>query len=509
MASTLSRRSRRAETTAAGDHCRPRSASNRPWRPERRDLIRLAAASMGASLTGGFPAAAVAAPSGQSIRRSQKPLRAAFSNIGLQVTWCTQGKQAAEFWGKLFNVDITWFDGGLSVTRQRAALEEIASRDWDFVAIQAVEIDTLAAPVNRLIEAGIPVIDMDTLIAPLDQIAVHTFLAPDNEFMGAVVTQALAEAIDGTGTIIMTQGALGHTGAQGRARGFQSVIARYPNIEVLSTEPADWDAAKAAQLWESYLSTYSHIDAAFFHNDDMALAAVEVMKARNRTDIRVGGVDAMPPAIHAVLGWPHARDRAELLLPHSWGRDRRARGGRACPEEGACGPAKADSHRRTGRHPGECTGPVVDARSLSDLNPVLACVVTEPLMWGRASALPNRTHVGQGVSLQSKYACGAGLQPCKPYARAGLNRATYSLSSRRAAPRTNRRSGPVTSRRSSTRTGRGRPAAEPGVPNHDCSVSTGASRSSSIMPTRWTHPIVQYGAHDLTVEYSRARSSTE
>ena len=200
MASTLSRRSRRAETTAAGDDCRPRSASNRPWRPERRDLMRLAAASMGASLTGGFSAAAVAAPSGQSIRRSQKPLRAAFSNIGLQVTWCTQGKQAAEFWGKLFNVDVTWFDGGLSVTRQRAALEEIASRDWDIVAIQAVEIDTLAAPVNRLIEAGIPVIDMDTLIAPLDQIGVHTFLAPDNEFMGAVVTQALVEAIDGTGT---------------------------------------------------------------------------------------------------------------------------------------------------------------------------------------------------------------------------------------------------------------------------------------------------------------------
>ena len=301
MASTLSGRSRRSETTAAGDDRRQGSASNRPWRPKRRDVIRLAAASMGASLTGGFHAAAVAAPTGESIRRSQKPLRAAFSNIGLQVTWCTQGKQAAEFWGKLFNVDVTWFDGGLSATQQRAALEEIASRDWDFVAIQAVEIDTLAAPVNRLIQAGIPVIDMDTLIAPLDQIAVHTFLAPDNKFMGAVVTQALVDAIGGTGTIIMTQGALGHTGAQGRARGFESVIARHPTIEVLSTEPADWDPAKAAQLWESYLTRYSHISAAFFHNDDMALAALEVMKARNRTEIRVGGVDAMPPAIHAVL----------------------------------------------------------------------------------------------------------------------------------------------------------------------------------------------------------------
>src|SRR5262249_24444899 len=85
-------------------------------------------------------------------------------------------------------------------------------------------IGTLAAPVNKIIEAGIPVVDMDTLIAPLDTINVLTFLAPDNEFMGASVTQALVSAINGEGTIVMTQGALGYTGAQGRARGFKSVV---------------------------------------------------------------------------------------------------------------------------------------------------------------------------------------------------------------------------------------------------------------------------------------------
>ena len=99
----------------------------------------------------------------------------------------------------------------------------------------------------------------------------------------------------------MTQGTLGHTGAQGRARGFESVIARYPNIEVLSTEPADWDVAKAAALWEKHLSTFPNISAAFFHNDDMALAAASVMQALNRTEILIGGVDAMPPAVQAVL----------------------------------------------------------------------------------------------------------------------------------------------------------------------------------------------------------------
>jgi len=69
---------------------------------------------------------------------------------------------------------------------------------------------------------------------------------------------------------------------------------------VLDNQPGDWSVSKTAQLWETYLTKYPQIDAAFFHNDDMALAAANVMKAHNRTNILIGGVDAMPPAIQAV-----------------------------------------------------------------------------------------------------------------------------------------------------------------------------------------------------------------
>jgi ribose transport system substrate-binding protein len=211
---------------------------------------------------------ALAEEIGKVAGRSDKPLKAAFSNAGLQATWCAQGKQAAEYWGRMFNVDVTWFDGELAAQKQRAAIDNLASQKWDFVAIQAFGIGTLTAPVNKLIDAGTPVIDMDTLIAPLDTINVHSFLAPDNEFMGASVTQALVDSIGGEGTIIMTQGALGHT--------------------------------KVARIWETLLTKYPKISAAYFHNDDMALAAYNVMKAHNRTEIKIGGCDAMPPALAAV-----------------------------------------------------------------------------------------------------------------------------------------------------------------------------------------------------------------
>ena len=174
-------------------------------------LLAALAAGAGASVLGAVDPALAA-----EMGRSEKPLKAAFSNAGLQATWCAQGKAAAEYWGRLYNVDVTWFDGELNATRQRGAIDNMSSQKWDFVAIQAFGIGTLTAPVRKMIDAGVPVIDMDTLIAPLDQLNVHSFLAPDNEFMGASVTQALMDAIGGEGTVIMTQGALGHTGAQGR-----------------------------------------------------------------------------------------------------------------------------------------------------------------------------------------------------------------------------------------------------------------------------------------------------
>ncbi|WP_205648712.1 sugar ABC transporter substrate-binding protein [Acuticoccus kandeliae] len=273
-----------------------------------------------ASLTAGAAGGALAGLGGdprtmmamaQEMGRSEKPLKAAFSNAGLQATWCAQGKAAAEAWGKLYNVDVTWFDGELAAPKQRSAVDTMSTQDWDFVAIQAFGIGTLTDPVKRMIDKGIPVIDMDTLIAPLEQIDVHSFLAPDNEFMGASVTRAIVDAMGGSGGIVMTQGALGHTGAQGRARGFHSVVDAMPDIEVLDEQPADWDVTKATRIWDSLLTKYGDkIKGAFFHNDDMALAAQNIMKARGRDDIIVGGVDAMPPAVEAVIdGRMHATVR--------------------------------------------------------------------------------------------------------------------------------------------------------------------------------------------------------
>jgi ribose transport system substrate-binding protein len=287
----------------------------------RRSFFKLAAAA-GATAAGAatlFASAGFDPAYAQELKPSGKPLKAAMSNAGLQATWCAQGKQAAEAWAKLMNVEVTWFDGELSATKQRATIENLASQKWDFVAVQTFGIGTLNEPMQKVIDSGTPVIAMDTMMAPEGQLAIHTFIAPDNIMMGSVVTASLLAAIGGAGNVVMTQGALGHSGAQGRAKGFHQVIDGNANIKLLDEQPADWDVTKVARIWDSLLTQYPDIKGAFFHNDDMALAARNVMKAKNRTDILVAGVDAMPPAVNAVLaGDMVATVRNPSCRIHGW-----------------------------------------------------------------------------------------------------------------------------------------------------------------------------------------------
>jgi hypothetical protein len=59
--------------------------------------------------------------------------------------------------------------------------------------------------------------------------------------------------------------------------------------------------AKVSHLSETLLTKFPKIDAPYFHNYDMALAAYDVMKAPNRTNIKIGGCDAMPTALQAMM----------------------------------------------------------------------------------------------------------------------------------------------------------------------------------------------------------------
>lgn len=261
----------------------------------------------------------------QRAAAQDRPIRAAMSNAGLQASWCAQGADTAMHFGNLLGIEIVWYDGELNPTAQRNKFDQIAStpNDWDFVAVQANQIDALIEPIQVLIDAGVPVIGMDTLLAPFDvqrDMGVLSFIAPDNVFMASSVMNVLVAQMGGQGKIARLGGQAGHTGAQARGQGFLNAVNQFPNIEVVDNQLADWDISQALAITESILNRNPDLNAVFADNDDMALAARQAINNFGADhEILVGGIDSMPFALEAVAdGRLSATCRNPSCRIHGW-----------------------------------------------------------------------------------------------------------------------------------------------------------------------------------------------
>jgi len=269
----------------------------------RRELLKAGGMlGMTAAATHALPQLANAAPEA-IVEPADYKWRMAHSSFGvLKSSWEARGVDTMKFLGDLVGVEVVNMDGGGAVDGQRKAVEDMAGQDWDFCSIHPVAIDAFKDPINQMIARGIPFFQLDTKISSVDDVDYVTFPEPSNSFMGQSVTQILVDALGGKGEVVHTQGMLTHTGAQGRALGFHAIVDKYPDIVVVDETPGDWDPPKVRTLWEDLLVKFPNIKGGMFHNDDMALAAYQAIKAAGKeNDILLVGVDGMEPAIEALM----------------------------------------------------------------------------------------------------------------------------------------------------------------------------------------------------------------
>ncbi len=263
-----------------------------------------------------------------SVRAQAKPLKTGFSNNSLSHSWCAQGKDAVDYLAKLMNVTVDWQDQPGDPNAQLAIFNKFAAnvKDYDFFGVQPVSIGTLVEPITAIIKAGKPVVAIDTLIAPLKQqqdMGILTFMSCDNIVLSEGVCNALLAKIGGKGSVAHIGGDPGHSGAQGRGKGFHNVfdpLVQSGAVKIVEDQPANWLADKAAALTQTFLTKYPDLVAIFYDNDDMAVPGLKaVQDAGKAGKVFVGGLDAMPPAIQLVqAGQLTATARNSANRVHSW-----------------------------------------------------------------------------------------------------------------------------------------------------------------------------------------------
>lgn len=270
--------------------------------PSRRNLLKRG--SLGAVALGGLMPMLAACSEDEESPADGKRVRMLSTSYGNVIPWTTQGYTSQKYWAERFNVDLQQLDPGADPAKQLDQLDNALSQKWDVAVINSIVQGNVTTAVQKLIDAGTIVIgylgDVALEDKPLDGLL--TTVQADNYRMGFDMTTALCNELGGSGTIIETQGISGGDNVVDRHRGFEDALKAFPNIEVLASDYGEFTKARAQDLWSTYITKYPRIDAAFCHNDDMALGAANALNEANRAgDTLLAGVDGTIESCRAVM----------------------------------------------------------------------------------------------------------------------------------------------------------------------------------------------------------------
>jgi len=139
---------------------------------------------------------------------------------------------------------------------------------------------------------------------------------------GRMQMESMGKLLGGQGGVCILLGKLDNEGAILRTQGNEDVIKeQFPNIRVLAKETGNWQRDQGQTITENWITTYgSNLKGILGNNDEMALGAINALKAANRRDVYVMGVDAIPDAIASVK----AGELAATVLQDSAGQGRGA-----------------------------------------------------------------------------------------------------------------------------------------------------------------------------------------
>jgi ribose transport system substrate-binding protein len=174
-------------------------------------------------------------------------------------------------------------------------VEDLVNQGVDLIMINPTDSDAVGSAVAAANGAGIPVVTLDRS-ANSGEVVAH--IASDNVAGGEMAGEFIVEQLGGAGKVVELEGIPGASAARERGEGFNAAI-EGTDLEVVAKQTANFDRAEGLSVMENILQAQPEIDAVFAHNDEMALGALEAIKASGR-DIMIVGFDATDDAVAAV-----------------------------------------------------------------------------------------------------------------------------------------------------------------------------------------------------------------
>ena len=180
------------------------------------------------------------------------------------------------------DMDIIVTDGQNDSAKQVSDVEDLIAQGIDCLIISPLTAEALTDVCQKAMDAGIPVITLDRNV----NCEVTSCIGAENKPMGVAAADKLAGMTNNKGTIVEIQGTAGASVTIDRHDGFNEELAKYPDMKVISTQYCDYLRENAMKYMEDMLQRFGpgEITAVYAHNDEMALGALEAIRAAGRED---------------------------------------------------------------------------------------------------------------------------------------------------------------------------------------------------------------------------------
>ena len=198
---------------------------------------------------------------------------------------------------RIGGIKIMAADGQNRVPKQTADVESAIIQGVDGIIISPIDVNAMAPALQQAIDAGIPVVTVDRYVGGPD---IYAHVGADNVKGGEAQARLIMERFPNGATTVNLQGQPGASPAIDRNKGLHNILDGNSKYKIVAEQTANWSRDQGMSVSENILTGLSSppdvINAA---NDDMALGAMEAVKARG-LNVKILGFDALPEAIAAV-----------------------------------------------------------------------------------------------------------------------------------------------------------------------------------------------------------------
>jgi len=206
-----------------------------------------------------------------------------------------------------------------SVEEQTQLVEQAITDGVDAILIAPADSRAIVPAIEKANAAGILVATPNTKAYGGN---VLTWTGVDNYKVGYDLGIALCEAINGKGEVLLIEGTPGNSTSEERVEGYKDAFKKYPGINLLDSQPADFNREKGMRLMENWLQRYKKIDAVGSINKDMTMGAVEAAKLVGRDkemihitfDVDNDALDALENGDILATGAQNERSQVALAM---------------------------------------------------------------------------------------------------------------------------------------------------------------------------------------------------